>query len=282
MEIELGGADLRGRVVDSRLDLGVEAWVRLLGDGGKTLDLERSSAEGEFQFRDLEDGAYDLEVTADRYASESVRGIQVGAQAKPLTVRLTAGGSSSLRVRLRRHGNEPAAHVLLTLLRPSGETVRSLPTDAHGERDFDDLPAGDYFLVWSDPVAGVGSTRPIRLRAATPRSLDLTLRPGPMLRLDCTSAQCRNLPVELVDLRTAEDLPVTPFLSGLTPGLRFSPDGQLTLGRVSPARYRLRLRAGGYEWSLRLTVAVADPSIHLSTATATATDTATDTDTGSD
>ena len=79
--------------------------------------------------------------------------------------------------------------------------VRSLPTDALGERRFEDLAGGIYFLVWMDAASGI----------------------------------------DFLGLYSADGLQIAPYLSGVASSMRFSQTGRISLGRITPGQYVLRV-----------------------------------------
>jgi hypothetical protein len=56
---------------------------------------------------------------------------------------------------------------------------------------------------------------------------------------------------------------IAPYLSGVSAGMRFSQDGELPLGRLSPGGYILRIAAHGSAWSKALTVGSGEERVGL-------------------
>jgi hypothetical protein len=90
-------------------------------------------------------------------------------------------------------------------------------------------------------VAGAGVSQPLRLDGREPASFELVLPEGAPVQLTCDPAACGGAAVDFLGVYSAEGLELGPYLSGASAALRFSRDGGLALGRLSPGRYLLRL-----------------------------------------
>ncbi|MFL6194356.1 MAG: collagen binding domain-containing protein [Thermoanaerobaculia bacterium] len=252
--VEIGGVSLQGRVEDARTELGVEASLQLSDPSGRTLARTVTEADGAFALPGLEPGRYNLQASADGFTAASLAAIEVSDASPPLRIRLEPGEPGRLTVRLHRPDGSPASGILATLLDASGVMVRSLPTDAAGERRFENLSAGAYFLVWSDAVAGAGVSQPLRLDGREPAPFDLVLPEGAPVQLTCDPAACGGAAVDFLGVYSAEGLELGPYLSGASSALRFSREGGLGLGRLSPGRYLLRLWLRGVKLEAPLAV----------------------------
>jgi hypothetical protein len=252
--VEVGGVALLGRVVDAESGDGIAAAVRVLDPSGKLLGEVRSDAEGGFAVPDLEPGRYAVQARAEGFAAAALQDVEVAAAAPPLRLALEPGTPGGLRVVLRRVDGTPAVGVPATLLDASGVMVRSLPTDGAGERTFDDVPAGVYFLVWTDAAAGTGISGPVRLDGKRQATLDTILPEGAGVELSCAAEACAGAAVDRVALFSPDGVDLSPYLSGVTPALRLSAAGRSSLGRVSPGRYLLRVWLRGSAFERTLTV----------------------------
>lgn len=243
--VDIGGVKLRGRVIDERSGIGLEALLRLRDDLGLTVSTTRSGDHGIFELEDLEEGSYALLVAAEGYVSRTLFAVEVWEGVPPLEVELQTGESGALEVRLQRSDGGSVPGSLATLLDEAGSMVRSLTTDADGVRLYEDLPPGTYTLVWSDTHAGTGASSPIKLRAGDRASWNAPLGSGSLLAVHCEPALCAGAAVELLALHTVTGVQIAPYLSGFSSSMRFSSAGEITLGRLSPGRYLLTLWVGG-------------------------------------
>ncbi|RMH18849.1 MAG: carboxypeptidase regulatory-like domain-containing protein [Acidobacteria bacterium] len=244
--VELQGVEVSGRVIDRDSELGLAASVRLRGPSGEEVASLRTAADGTFVAGDLEPGeGYAVEAQAEGYATAVLREVTIEDGSPPLLLALERGGDGTLSVRLRRADGSAAAGSFVTVLDAGGSMVRSLPADAQGRRDFDHLPAGTYFLVWSDPVAGTGISEPLRVSAAEPVTYDVALPPGVGVDLRCVLEECAGGRLEAMAVYSADGLEIGSFLPALSTPMRFSADGRLALGRLAPGRYVVRAFVAG-------------------------------------
>lgn len=253
--IDFAGVDLSGRVVDASGVALPAASLRVLDPTGRAVGEAQSDVEGRFVVGDLAPGSYHLEAAAEGYLTRTLRAIPVGEGAAPLEVVLEPGENGRLDVLLSRFDGSPVAGSILSLLDRSGQAVRSLLTDARGFRNFEGLPGGEYFVVWSDPVAGAGHSPGIRVGGPEGARWEGVLPPGGPLRLVCLLEGCAGAGVELLTVHAANGLPLGPFLSGMSAGLRFSDGGDLTLGRLSPGDYLVTLWVAGRRLELPVRMA---------------------------
>ncbi len=262
--VEIGGVDLRGQLVDRDSEVGVEGTVRVVGDTGRELARADSDVAGWFTIPGLEPGdAYTVEAMASEYVTASLQGVAVGAEAPPLRLALERGGNGSLRVRLERRDGSPVAGSLATLLNRSGLMAASLPTDSYGRQHFRNLRPGEYFLVWSDAVAGTGISGRIRIEGGESARFERTLPPGAAVALGCDPELCAGAAIDFLALYSTPGPEISPYLPGVAPASRFSAGGAFALGRLSPGGYSLRLGIGGVVWEQSFVVASDDILVHL-------------------
>lgn len=256
VELDFSGATLAGRVTDRTTEGGVEAEVRVTAELGERVSTVRSDAEGRFAVPDLAPGVYVIEAAASGYRSAVRMGVRIaaGEPAEPVSLVLDPGEEGSLAVRLSRTDGSPAGWVQVSLLDASGGLVRALPTDAFGIRLFEDLPAGRYFVVWSDALAGTGVSREVQVAAGEAAEVTEVLGDGATLDLVCAAERCGGALVDVLALFSEQGLEISPYLQAVAPSMRFSQDGTLRLGRVSPGRFTLLLAAGGAETRRSLAV----------------------------
>lgn len=152
----------------------------------------------------------------------------------PLEVRFTRAGEAVLGVQvlLFPHGSpQPLAARL---------TTSELLT-------FPAVPPGRYHLVWAEPLAGVG-VAPVELRGSARAPVEVILPVGSPVSLSCPAVACAAATVADLEVRSADGVNVTPLLSGWGIGVRLSSAGRLSLGRLAPGRWQVRLRAGDRAW----------------------------------
>jgi hypothetical protein len=236
--------------------------LRLVADGGRTIARTESGADGGFLFDDVEPGSYLLEARADGFTTAARRSVEVGAlPASPVEVSLERGGDGSLAVRLQHADGSPLASVPLTVLDAGGSMYAALATDGAGRRRFDDLPGGDYRLVWTDPVAGTGISPPLHVGDGEVVRFEETLPQGGAVEVTCDLARCAGAALDHLAVYARGGVEIAPFLSGTAVAARFSDDGRLTLGRLSPGDYLLRVWVGGVALDQPLRVSARQPQV---------------------
>ncbi|MGH7487144.1 MAG: MSCRAMM family protein, partial [bacterium] len=239
--VDIGGLNLRGRVEEAGTGLGIEASVQVSDPSGRSLARLTSDADGLFVVPDLEPGTYNLKANADDFVTVAITGLQLTAESPLVRIPLERGKPGRLTIRLRREDGTPISGMPATLLDASGAMIRSLPTNALGERQYDDLPAGIYFLVWTDAVAGTGASGPISLDGRRPVTLEKALPEGAPVQLTCDAAVCGGAGIDFLGLYSADGIEIGPYLSGVSSSLRFSQAGGISLGRVTPGQYLLKV-----------------------------------------
>jgi 5-hydroxyisourate hydrolase-like protein (transthyretin family) len=252
--LEIGGLSLRGRVEEAGSGNGIAASVQVTDPSGRRLAQVESDPDGSFAVPGLETGTYNLEARAEGFATAAVPAVSLSADSPPVRIPLERGDPGQLTVRLRRVDGAPISGMPATLLDASGAMVRSLPTDAAGEQRFEGLPAGLYFLVWTDALAGTGISEPVQLDGKKPTILEKTLGEGAPVELTCDPRQCGGAAVDLLAVYSSAGIEIGPYLSGMTSGLHFSQAGQISLGRLAPGRYLVRLWVHGAKSERTLTV----------------------------
>ena len=245
--IELTGANLMGSVVNEEGQPIARADISVATTTGRQVAAARSDESGRFEFIDLQPESYNVIARASGYRAKSLAGLTIaeGSAPAPLRIVLSAGTSGMLAVRLTRSGGAPADFVPVMLLDGAGAMVRSLPTDASGARDFEDLPPGRYTVVWADSFFGAGASEPMQVDGPAPVTFARELTPGARLYLDCRSPECSGKPVELLNVFSSSGAEIASYLSGVSVGLRLPYGGRLALGTLSPGSYYLRIGVAG-------------------------------------
>jgi hypothetical protein len=255
--IDLGGTNLDGLVVDQDGATVAGVQLKLITQNGESAASATSTEGGEFEFTDLESGSYAILTRAAGYRARSIPGIVIveGSPATPMRIALTPGTSGSLTVTLTRSGGSAAEYVPVTLLNGAGLMVRSLPTDSGGVREFDDLPPGQYFAVWSDAYYGAGASQATTVNGDTPAAYSRMLTPGARVRLVCSSVECSAKPLDFLNVFSAAGVDIAAYLSGVGVGMRLpTANGSLVLGRLAPGSYKLRVGVGGTVYERGLNV----------------------------
>ena len=246
VRIELGGVDLIGEVLDARDRGGIAATIEVRSDSGRKLATVRSDHQGRFLIEEVDPEAHlALRASAPGYATAMLTDIVAGAGQPPPELLLERGGDGRIEVALRYRDGRPASGVSVNLLDESGATLRALRTDTSGRRVFDSVPAGRYWLVWSDSAAGTGVSQRLVLESDEPLIVEHVLDRGIALALACHALACAGEPLEAVAVYGIDGLEIGAFLPAMSTAMRFSAQGRLELGRLSPGRYLVRtVRAG--------------------------------------
>lgn len=246
--VELQGEKLDGWVTDEQ-GFGIEhARVQLRDALGLLAAEAATDVSGKFQFLDLQPGKYRVDVSAEDHISAQRTNIEVDSEGPPLTVQLARGGNGGIELSLERTDGSPVARVMTTLLNTSGQMVRAGLTDTRGRYHFDRLAAGEYFVIWNDPVAGAGTSQAVQVRADLDAVLGLELGVGTSSRVACNLEACASRTVQRIALYSQDGVDVAPYLSGVSPALRFAEDGRISLGRITPGHYQLEVWTDERRW----------------------------------
>ncbi len=245
--IELAGANLMGSVASNDGQPIGRAEIGLATATGRQVAAVKSDDSGRFEFADLQPENYAVIARASGYRAKSLAGFTIaeGSAPAPLRIVLSAGTSGTLAVRLTRSGGAPADFVPVMLFDGAGSMIRSLPTDASGSQDFQDLPPGRYTVVWADSFFGAGASESIQVDGPAPVTFARELTPGARLYLDCRSPEYSGKPVEFLQVFSTSGAEIASYLSGVSVGLRLPFGGRLALGTLSPGSYRLRMGVAG-------------------------------------
>lgn len=265
IDVDLGGVALEGRIVDGATRTGVAASVEVLAPGGGAAGGAAASTDGLFRVSDLVPGVYAVRVKAEGYRTELLDSVEVRRDRQPLRVSLRPAQTGSLHISLRRPDGSPLAGVFVSLVDEAGSTVRSLLSDAQGERRYGDLSPGRYHVVWSDPGAGVGASPPLEVRAGEPSRWEKTVPSASALTLACEPAVCAGRPLDhLLLFSTETGVELARFLRGVAANARFTQQGRLPVGSLSPGSYVLHAGVGGVAMEGRFDVSAASSRlVHL-------------------
>ncbi|MGH9382039.1 MAG: carboxypeptidase regulatory-like domain-containing protein [Thermoanaerobaculia bacterium] len=263
LHMDLRGHPLEGRVVDTTSGLGLPATVQVFDVTGRANLTTAADPEGWFRFDDLESGPYDIVATAEGYGSTRVPGVEVSEESQIQQIGLEPREPGRVEVSLRRADGTGVPGVPVTVYDLQGNLMQSMPTPTSGDRVFENLPPGEYFVAWSDPLAGAGATSQIQVAPRRPQEIAHTLTAGASVVLVCPAERCADAPVELVAVHSADGLELSPLLSGVSAALRFSDEGDLSLGRLAPGRYLFRLWVDGERWQREVTVGTGEARVRL-------------------
>ena len=252
--IDLSGVELAGRLVDGSTGAGLEGRVSPIEPTGHSVASVATGPAGSFQFKDLLEGNYALVGTSTGYETRRLEGVRVAAETPPVVLALASGEGGAVRVSLHRPDATPAVDVPVSLFGPGGELVSSLRTGTDGSVTFASLPSGEYRAAWYDPLSGGGVSSTLRPKPQAMATVTRTLATGGSLTLSCSLPRCRDAVVDLLEVESGERLEIGPLLPGVSSALRLSRDGGISLGRVTPGRYVVRLRIGDRHWEETVTV----------------------------
>lgn len=250
IEVDVAGLPLLGRVLDRDTRRGVAATISATRLGSRRFPGVRASEDGSFSIPDLDGGQYRIEAAAEGYEPAAVV-TRVREGAAPVTILLRAGEASSFSVRLMRPSG-PAAFVPISLLDANGAMVGSLLTDVEGRRHFDEIPDGRYAVVWADPLGGVGTSGWLTVGSGS-RSFEGMVTTGSDIRLACEAAACRGSLVTLLQVFDSAGVEIGRYLPGLF-AVRFSAQGSLALGRLSPGSYVVVVDVAGRRMQRELSI----------------------------
>jgi len=263
VRVDVAGFALSGEVVDAASGVGREATVSVAReDLPGSLAVVQTDVHGRFAVGDLAPGRYRVEARAEGFGRASRR-VELAEGARIRLV-LTSDETGLLEVELRRQDGSAAASAMLALLDRHGRTVQTGWADARGRRRFPELPAGDYHLVWSDGAAGTGVSSPIPLAPGDVTRRWLTAPGGVAAVLACPPEECAGALLEHLSVVAAAGIDLAPYLSGVSgPAARLSADGRLSLGRVMPGRYLVRVGLGGAVLERPIEVPPGAPEVRL-------------------
>jgi len=255
IEIDVGGVTLKGRTFDRATAAGVPATIQLVAPSGRVVGRGSSGVGGLFQVSDLAPGTYGVRVEAQGYRSELLESVPVEQDGSPLQVGLEAADSGSLVATMLRSDGSPLAGAFVSLIDDAGTTVRSLLSDAGGQRRYDDLSPGRYYVVWSAATTGVGVSQPLEVRAGETTEWQHVAPPSGSVTLSCGPSICGGRPLShLLVFSSDTGVELGRFLGGMAAGATFSAQGRLTLGSLAPGRYLVSAGVGGV--ALEATLAV--------------------------
>ncbi|MEM8961020.1 MAG: carboxypeptidase regulatory-like domain-containing protein [Acidobacteriota bacterium] len=243
--LDLASASRGGTVLSAATgDPIAGATIHAVHEDGLLAGRARTATDGSFTL--TADGLLRLSVYADGHATVSR---DLAATERDVTLTLerrdsAALANAALDVALQRSDGSPLASVMTTVLDTTGVLAAAKPLDRLGRQRFTGLAAGTYFVVWSDPLAGIGVGPALRLDDE-PVSFAHTVAIGGPLTLTCDPSWCTGTVLELLTVHAANGVEIGRYLPGLATHLSVADDGRLHLGRLAPGTYRVRARIGG-------------------------------------
>ena len=84
------------------------------------------------------------------------------------------------------------------------------------------------------------------------------------MRLECSVEPCAGVAVGTLSVWNDAGIDLAPLLSGITPGLHFSAEGELDLGRLGAGSYLFRLESEGRRWEREAETSPGDVLVELS------------------
>lgn len=262
--IELAGHSLRGRVVAAATAEGLAGQLHISDGLGRHLVAVPTDGEGWFEIFDLAAGRYRVEARVEGYSPAILDQLMLPrAEQEPVLLEVERRRPGRLEVRLARPSGTSLAGVPTSLFDAQGTLVRALPTRAGGRLELEDIPPGEYFVAWAEPYAGAGIAPGVEVGGSREPLVEPALGRGTSVVLECPLHDCAGRPVEMVVVHAAHGPDLTPLLSGVEPGLRFSEEGDLSLGRLAAGRYRFQLWVAGQSWEREATVSAVDSRVRL-------------------
>lgn len=260
-QVRLQGRSWAGRVVDRETGAGVSGALEVRNPEGVLLAEQSADAEGGFAIEGLPAGQLELGVVASGYRNFVARADALSGAGGPALVELTPEQDGELALRVSDAAGEPVGGLLVTLLAEAGGVVRSLLTGPSGERRFSGLAAGSYFVVLTDPAAGLAVSQALRVEGGSSLSLSLDLTSGSFVALECDPDQCGQAAIERLALRTGGGPELSTFLQTVSPAMRLSDAGALGLGLLGPGTYQALLEVRGRRYSAEFTVTGPEPTL---------------------
>jgi len=201
---------------------------------GEIEDLVRSGADGTFTLR-LQEGKYDLYVTARGYAPATLRAREVSAGTKPLEIELDAGVEISGRV---TRGGAPVEGV--TIFTIGSDAIPPVQTGGDGAFVIQDLAPGQLMLSFRKPEAFVSAMRAV---TAPARDVDVELPAGGRVagRVIDKATQQPMKAFEAGVAQTHGRVMAPPDMRGFT-----SEDGTFAIDAVPAGAQTLVVNAPGY------------------------------------
>jgi hypothetical protein len=249
--VDIDGWALQRRVDDGEMGSGLTARVELVDNHGTTIFRGSTQGAGNFVVERLMPGTYNLVASADGYRSSDPVRINIGNEAPSLVqIRLAKAADATLDLQLKRAGAIPAAGVAVSIVDAVGRQLRASPTWPDGKLHVTGLPAGTVHIIWSDPLAGVGTSPPIQLRSG-PQEVSVLLEPGKDLVVRCEAADCSGARLGSLAFRNEHGIDLAPFLPRLAAAV-YSDRGATYLGRLAPGTYGVTASSGAFHLDQRL------------------------------
>lgn len=242
-DLEFGGTDLSGVALRATGEGDGHLIVAARDDGGKRWARALAGQNGDFLLPGLPDMPLRIQVEAAARLRAELGPLLPREAVPPIVLDLHPRPERGLEIELRGAADLGSPQPELVLLDGAGELVQG--SLVVGERArFRGVPAGSYWLAWDDPVYGAGmrslTLDPGRESLRSP----LVLEPGGEVRVECDATRYAGRPIRSIRVLTRDGLDLSPFLSGVVPGLRFSEDCRLVLGRLGSGRYEIELGVG--------------------------------------
>lgn len=241
--VDVDGWSLQGRVDDAQSETGLSATVNLVGSDGTAIYRGPTDVSGDFASDRLAAGTYTLVASADGYRTSDPVRVVVGNEAPPPTrIRLAKAEDAALDIVVTRDGSIPAAGVALSIVDVVGRQLRASPTLVDGKLPVPGLSAGTVHIIWSDPLAGVGISPPIRLEPGQ-QKVSLALQPAKDLIVRCEASDCSGARLGTLALTSEHGIDLAPFLQR-GGAVVYSENGTAHLGRLAPGTYRVTASSG--------------------------------------
>jgi hypothetical protein len=245
VELDFEGTDLQGVVTGPGGTTPPAGLVEALTADGLRLGQTTLRSDGTFLLSALPEQPLRVRVNAFADGTAEAASLLPSEAPSPLVLDLRRGPERELAIELRSERGYDLPRPELVLLDPTGGLVSGVMV--YGARgDFRPQPQGEYWLAWAESAYGAG-IRPLTLDSGSAaKQVQLAPAPGGSVGIECDALDYGGRLIRWLSVRTDPDGgDVTPFLSGVVPGLRFSEECRLALGRLGAGRYVLEIQAGG-------------------------------------
>ena len=257
-QFDLGGTGVSGVLLDGDGVPVQGGSVALIGSLGRTVATGSSLAGGGFELPPAPPGEYLLRGRSDAGSSVAVE-VELASEApRPVVLRMPGGEPGDIALSLRRPGGAAVAGAWVHLVDGAGDVAGTGLTSERGRYANSGIPAGELSVVWNDGTSCVGG-RTITVEGGESARLELTLPAGRLLELRCPAEDCGGEPLSFLSVRTESGVEIAGHLTGAAGNSRFSDDGALGVGCVTPDTYGFSFWTAGRRWHAEVEVGADGP-----------------------
>ena len=243
VRIDLAGFELSGRLLDSETGGGLAGVVDVVDQDGIRVASEECHESGTFVVRGLEAGKYSVAARVAGYTPTAIAQVRLdNVAAAPIELPMKRAAEAGLDVVIQRETAIPAAGVSMAVVDEMGRQVRALATRMDGVVAMSQIPVGTVYVVTSDPLFGVGVSRPIALHSGS-QSAGVTLEAGKDVVLRCEGFDCAGEKIGALKIATRSGIDLASFLLR-SEAIAYSTDGTANIGRLAPGTYDVTFGSG--------------------------------------